>query len=305
MASTVELIKDPSFSQKQNQLIIWLRYIGFATWKQVHNVCMSLIEPDSLEIKQWYSSYPIFKMFYPLLYVGIVDIAYNKESEKYGFAIAAKAPLYDSNTISKRISFLSQFEKEDQTELLSQDICKKNALLLLNSIPSLYEQILSWPLDKYLYKGNEYYIRDIFTKKYSERRTVIDEPNIISAYNNGYSSEYVALRNNENLMEFHLLDQEVNCDALNISCCYLKNIKGIPIFEYNTTKKELSCINIYDYSNIPILIQRALLLHDISEVQLINQTQYLRNGIPYTNIEEITIKLIQRIFGINSVKIKE
>ena len=305
MPNTTYLIEDPNYSQKQNQIFIWLRFVGFATWRQIHNVCLSLTEPDSLEVKKWYSNYPIYKLFYPLLNAGVFEVAFNKQNNKNGFSIAARIPLYDKGVLSNKEQYLSLFENEGQQELLSAESCKKNALLLLNSIPALYDQILLWPQNNDLYKGDKYYIRDIYNKKYSENKSFIDEPNIISAYNNSFSSEYIALQNKDGNMEFHLLDIDKNCDAMNISCCYLMNYRGIPIFEYDPENKELSCINIYDYSMLPILIQRALLLHDISEEQIFNQTKYLHNGKPFTNIDEITVKLIQRIFGQNSIRIKE
>ena len=296
------VIKDEDFFHKQDQLYIWLRYIGFATWRKVHDVCINLIESDSNEIKEWYGNYPIYKLFYPLIYAGIVEVAYKNGEKKCGFTLAKKIALFPKSNFNYSYSYRGHFlaleEPVDKQELY------KKALYILNTIPTLENQILKWEKDNTIFGGDDFYIRErnfqlTKDKKYIQTSSIVKKSNLI------FEPDYLAIRRIGKPIELYKIDIDKDVDAINMARCYIKALNNEPIFEYIKSTKVLSCIFPIDYSIIPTVIYRLLIMLDIDQLKQDYTFTYLRSGKPFSNISEVAIKLIVKYFGNNSVKYKE
>lgn len=79
--------------QYQDAVYFWLLHKGFANWKEIQDVCSTLIETATEQ--RIYSSNPEYQIFYPLVKIGIFEPC-KKNANEYGFCVAEKKAYYNT-----------------------------------------------------------------------------------------------------------------------------------------------------------------------------------------------------------------
>lgn len=263
-------LPDQTFFLIQEKLCKYIRSKGFVTWKHIQKACRDLLEAYPHDYSSKYGNFPEYKIFMPLLRNGLCEIARNDENgkSKSGFIC------FPDNTFAEN-SF--------------------NPLLLLNNIPSLQNLIENFKIedsidlqvqcdlyDKYIYK-------DIHSTK-------INTVGIYKTEDKAYYPTFLF----DGKKRRTIPSYEENMDALNVARCYVRCSKGNAIFTFHANQKELST---RFYSELPILVARALILFDKS--QLKNKLFWHPSSsqtISYKNIDLQVVKELQRIFGKTSVE---
>lgn len=258
-------LPDDEFYNIQIKLRKWLRRNGFVTWKQIQKTCRTLLEAYPTEYTELYGKYPEYKLFMPLLRNGICEIS--KQNEKTGFVILSK-------------------ENEEKSNL--------NPLVLLNNFPAINDIIANYKIeesvemkfysdlyDKYSYKPIEDNKKFIGILKPQDR-----------VYENEFIYDGKRLR--------ILPKKDDNPDSINIARSFVRIQNNQKLFTYHSLRKEL---NTYYYSELPILITRALILFDISQLKKRLYKYPLNFNTPYKNIDNKAINELFRIFGKNSIEV--
>lgn len=279
-------ISDENYFIKQNQIKIWLKYVGFAKWSEINHKCIELLNGDSQNIQEQYGGNPIYRIFYPLISSGEVDFI--KVNNDYGFTLI-----------------------NDVINLETSEKNQRKALDLLRQFPSVLSLIKSWGMEdyditKYVYPKNIYgFIHD-------------KSGNIISAKVMNYliSNKVILFKEQPNTSPhlstfFGLFDEEERefkifripenlYEAISYCHCLIQSKKEA-IFKYNLQERTLSCKKI-NYGIIPALLQRILILFDVKQLE--NDDIYMpyRNYKPFTNIPYEAIKYLKKIFGDNAVQ---
>ena len=246
----------------QEALYLWLRHKGFANWQQIHNQCINLVQTSG-----FYSDFgdrPEYKIFMPLLKIGVIEI-YQMNGE-YVYGVAAQIGLFDSegNEFSYRDHFLNQ--NAEKVNLVSSQL---RALNFLKSLPSIFQII----------KENKIYYSDdssddknaviCFSKKTFKRERRFTSnlsseiPCIFKYKKESYEPDYFYLNEKEGRFKLNrnIPDSYTVCKAYINSERILQNQNMGSIFTYYPNEKELVCHYLPD---VPVLYVRALILNNPS-----------------------------------------
>lgn len=282
---------DEDFWNKQNQIFLFLQYEGFVEWIKIRKVCMSLIEPCSSDVKDWYGKYPEYKLFCPLVLNGIVDFAlYNN---RFGYTLSSRTNLIAES--KDKLLYLNHFAGDNCSQRISQELCQKMAFSILYSYPRLEEIIKSWNREPLLEK--DYYPK-VGLYSTSKNASKINDICIFKKDPSSYSADYITI---DKINAYKIPNNSF--EDFNIARTYIRmhliQKKSSSMFIYNKSTKELS----YEYyQELPIAIYRAFILFDVQQLE--NKELFLpnRNNKSFTNIPEKSLSFLRNIFGKNCIK---
>lgn len=256
---------DEQFYDIQIKLRLWLRKYGFATWKQIQKTCRNLLATYPESYSSLYGTFPEYKLFMPLLRNGICEIA--KENDKLGYVILPKLEV-------------------------SEDTF--NPLFVLNNFPCINDLIKTFKCDESFELSFFCDLKDKYLyKPFSEKKLQIG---IYKPENKIYAPTF--LYDGEKQREVPKYDE--NPDSINIARCFVRWREKQKLFIYHKFSQNL---NVCFYSELPILITRALILFDKSQIRKKVYNFPLSKDIPYHNIDSKSINELTRIFGKNCIEV--
>ncbi len=259
-------LPDEQFFEIQSKLIMRLKKQSFVSWKQIQKTCKTLLEAYPESYSAQYGNFPEYKLFMPLLRNGICEVA--KENEKTGYVALP--------------------ELADSEETL-------NPLLLLNNFPCINDLINGFKKEDSLELKFKCNLEDKYSyKPFSEKSLEIgiyrpeDKVYAVTLLFDGKAKRIIP-------------DYNKNPDAINVARCFARCSKNQQLFTYHKQSKELStCF----YSELPILVSRALILFDKSQLKNAMYNYPLSRNQPYHNVDEKAVEELERIFGANCIEVK-
>lgn len=256
-------LPDDNFFSIQEKICKWIQAKGFVTWRQIQKSCKDLLALYPSEDSSLYGNYPEYKIFMPLLRNGRCEIA--RADRKTGFIYLPK--------------------EADKKELM-------DPLLILNNYPSINNLIRSFPIcDSILFKFHcdleNYSYKSIYDSS---------KPGIYKAEDEPYSQAFLF----DGEKKRSIPNYDINFDALNIARCYIRGREKQRLFIYHQQRKTLSPLI---YSELPILITRALILFDKEQLEDKSFYYPLDKDSTYKNIKNSAITELIRIFGENSMEV--
>jgi hypothetical protein len=260
-------LPDDKFFSVQEKICKWIQAKGFVTWRQIQKSCKDLLAVYPSEYSSLYGNYPEYKIFMPLFRNGKCEIA--KSEEKTGFIYIQK--------------------ELDKKELM-------NPLLVLNNYPSINELIINFPIENSLTFKFRCDLKDKYSYKPIDFNISKSKPGIYKADNKPYIQAFL-FDGKENRL---IPNYNINFDVLNIARCYIRGCEKQRLFIYHQQRKTLSPLI---YSELPVLITRALILFDKEQLEDKSFFYPLHKNSPYKNIESSVIDELIRIFGKDSMEV--
>ncbi len=264
MDTSIKMLPDETFSIIQNKLINWICVKGFVTWKQIQKACRDLLEEYPQDYISLYGNYPEYKLFMPLLRKGKCEIS--QSEGKTGFVCFPK------------------------NEYLEDSV---NPLLLLNNFPSLISLIEKFKIEDSIELEVWCDLKDYSYKSVNSR---LEKIGIYKSEDKVYSPAFLFDGKYKRLIPSY----DENIDAINIARCYVRTSEGIKMFCYHKKSKTL---NTNVYSDLPILITRALFLLNTDNFTDNDFNYPITNKKLYKNVNGKIINEIMRIFGKNCVEV--
>ena len=259
-------LPDEEFFNIQIKLRKWMQRVGFVNWKQIQKACRNLLASYPNDYADLYGNFPEYKLFMPLLRNGICEIS--KQNGKTGFVILPKDNI-ENPTIEP--------------------------LLLLNNFPSISDIISAYRIEDSVEIKFYCDLYDKYTYKINESNKF--KIGIYKPEDKVYSSAFIF----DGIQQRLIPSYEENPDSINIARCYVRCSDKQKLFVYHSTKKEL---NVLFYSELPILITRALILFDEKQLKEKRFKYPLDKATPYKNIEMKAINELIRIFGKDSIEVQ-
>ncbi len=283
---------DGNITLIQEQLFQWLLIKETANWRQIHAVCNQLTEP--FKDCKYFCNYPIYKLLYPLINIGLIDVAYVENTNKIFFSIAPNCLIENRNTFIGRKSFDSFFYEQIFDKNIAIDKSDFKPLCFLQSLPTVHQIINSFKDANNVcmifkcHLENKYKFEECYNTK---------ETGIYKQDNKVYLPSFIVDESN-NLCK-KIPDYDTNYESINWARCYVRNMNDEKFFRWNKQTKELF---LNRYSEIPTLVFRALILCEPEQLLDTEYYKVLNKNQPLRNIDENIIKEIQRIFGENTVE---
>ena len=258
-------LPDEKFYNIQIKLKKWMRRVGFVSWKQIKKTCSNLLASCPNDYAELYGKFPEYRLFMPLLRNGICEVS--NQNGKTGFIILPKENI-ENPTIEP--------------------------LLLLNNFPSISDIISTYRIEDSIKLMFYCDLNDKYTYKLFESDK--QKIGIYKSSDKVYLSSFIFDGKQQRLIPSH----EENPDSINIARCYIRCSEKQRLFIYHSIKKEL---NVLFYSELPILITRALILFDKMQLKKRVYKYPLNRDISYHNIEREAVNELIRIFGKNCVEV--
>lgn len=254
----------------QELLYIWLKEVGEVSYERINQTCIYLNTKFGCCLDK-----PIYQIFYPLLYNGVVDISGNGK-----FCVTPECVISKGENnhiiINSKINEFSlcsggvgiQVSKSNEISYY-RNRYEFNLELVLMKMPTIESCVLSYQ-EVYNVK-----ISDFFkTKGLSKKKT---------------DSQRWYFLNPQNEKYYVIPHQSINPDAINIATCYGRIIDSVCNGIYDMTSKELRM----DMYHIPILIYRVLMIESL----FYGKRPYLDNGYyVFNNISRKACLELNRIF---------
>ena len=265
MDTSTKALPDETFSIIQKKLINWMRAKGFVTWKQIHKACRDLLDGYPQDYISQFGNSPEYKLFMPLLRKGKCEIA--QLEGKSGFVCFPK------------------------NEYLETPI---DPLLLLNNFPSLSSIVEQFKIEESIELKvwcdleNSYSYKSINSK--------LEKAGIYKSEDKVYNPAFLFDGKYKRLIP----KDDENIDARNIARCYVRSTEERKIFVYH---KKAKALNTKFYSDLPILITRALFLFNQDNFNDNDFNYPVNYSKRYKNINEKVINELIRIFGKNCVEV--
>jgi hypothetical protein len=253
----------------QELLHLWMTQVGCVRYEQIKDVCEYLNIKYALGLER-----PMHKIFYPLLYSGVVDLVNDGRYQITPMCIIlrSKQKTIVSNPVDKdkliQTSFVGIYTTNNNQFANSEQSYSFNAEAILKEFPTIKDVVGDFEL-KHDYNPSEFSSGIGLQKKTSN--------SIFSYFIDTNSRCYKVPLNSS------------NPDAYNIAYCYDRVIAGISNGEYNSAIKSLKL----KLPHIPILIYRVLMLES-----LFNEREPLVEAGSYTfyNVNQKLHKELNRIF---------
>lgn len=257
-------LPDENFTIIQKKLRNWMRAKGFVTWKQIQKACRDLLAsyPESYVCQ--YGNFPEYKLFMPLLRKGKCEIA--QQEGKTGFVCFPKSEFLE-NTI--------------------------DPVLLLNNFPNLQSLIQQYKVEDSIELKVWCDLEDSYS--YKSCNSKITKVGIYKSEDKVYSPAFLFDGKETRIIPGY----EENLDAISVARCYIRSVEEKKMFFYH---KKRQILNTTVYSDLPILITRALFLlnKDYKDPEFDYPINYKKD---YKNIDDKIINEIMRIFGKSSVEV--
>lgn len=289
------------------------RYIfakGFLSWNGIRKACERIILALSEEEKEFFKdkAYPEFDIFIPLLRNGSAEVCYSKNRATLLFCMNPNVNLMssDGKEYIRGREFFSiyktkeEFEKNNykyQTDISFKPIF--DTMGFLRSYPSINQQITAFAEQK-IQLSSLYFEQNLMNYQYEKKKSSNMTVGIYKLDDKVWESPYLVDKEKKlRKIPYYAKDP----DAMNLARLYvrLNNMAFTkPIFEYDKESKNLIC---YRYSELPILLTRALLLF---EPKQLTSQEFCTNhpSVPFKMISEDAIKELKRIFSDKAIIIK-
>ena len=292
-SSTECLYKNDLFCY-QEALYLWLKHKGFATWQQIHAQCLNLVQTSVFFTD--FGDNPIYKIFMPLLKIGIIEL-YQKNGE-FIYCVSDTVKLMNSD--SHIYSYRNHFFNTDDDNLSIVDNSKQ-AMLFLKELPSLYSQIQS---NKLYYSTDDsttkegYVTFDVkklrptvtFTKELS-----LNCPCVFKYKKESYEPDYFSLDSTSRYkLNRNIPDSMSVCKSFIHSESIVKKFYMKNLFTYFPSEQKLIC---HFFPDMPVIYARALILNNPSILK--NDELYLSycsNHYEqiFTNVSEHFVRLLDQ-----------
>lgn len=287
----------------QKQLSRYLFSKGFLSWDGVQKACKRIIAALPDREQQFFEnkSYPEFEIFIPLLRNGSVEVCKSKNRATLLFCMNSNINLLatDNKEYIRGQEYFSIYRTKD--ELDERNLSYKNTLpckstfdplVFLKSFPSIQQQISSFS-EQQIQSSVLLFEQNLMNYQYEKKKTENISIGIYKVNDYVWTSSY-------------LLDKELKIrkipyyaedpDAMNLARLYVRTHNEIftkPLFEYNKDSQELTCNR---YSEMPILLTRALLLF---EPRQLTSKEFCTNhpSVPFKKVPADAIKELKRIFS--------
>lgn len=265
MDTSIRTLPDETFSIIQKKLRNWMRVKGFVTWKQIQKACRDLLEGYPQDYILQYGNFPEYKLFMPLLRKGKCEIA--QQEGKTGFVCFPKS------------------------EYLENPV---DPLLLLNNFPSLSSLIEQFKIEDSIELKVWCDLEDAYS--YKSINSKAEKIGIYKSEDKVYSPAFLFDGKKRRIIPSY----DENLDALSIARCYVRAAEEKKMFFYHKKSKAL---NTTVYSDLPILITRALFLFNKDNFKDDDFNYPISYTKLYKNINEKVINELMRIFGKNCVEV--
>lgn len=265
MDTSTKTLPDETFLIIQKKLRNWMRVKGFVTWKQIQKACRDLLEGYPQDYILQYGNFPEYKLFMPLLRKGKCEIA--QLEGKTGFVCFSKG------------------------EYLENPI---DPLLLLNNFPSLSSLIENFKIEESIELKVWCDLEDSYSYKSINSR--VDKIGIYKSEDKVYSPAFLFDGKNKRLIPSY----DENIDGISIARCFVRAAEEKKMFFYHKKSKAL---NTTVYSDLPILIIRALFLFNTDNFKDDDFNYPINYTKLYKNVNEKVINELMRIFGKNCVEV--
>lgn len=265
MDTSTRILPDKTFSIIQMKLRMWMRVKGFVTWKQIQKACRDLLEGYPQDYISQYGNFPEYKIFMPLLRKGKCEIA--RMEGKTGFVCFPKR------------------------EYLENPI---DPLLLLNNFPSLFSLIEDFKIEESIELKVWCDLEDSYS--YKSITSKVEKVGVYKSEDKVYSPAFLFDGKNKRLIPSY----DENIDGISIARCFVRAAEEKKMFFYH---KKLKALNTTVYSDLPILITRALFLFNTDNFKDKDFNYPITYKKTYININDKVINELVRIFGKNCVEV--
>ena len=269
MDTSQSKLPDEKFYDIQIKLRKWMRAKGFVRWPQIQKACRRLLSAESEEYAALYGNSPEYKLFMPLLRDGTCEVAW--KDGKLGYIILL-----------------------DGTDKSIADV-SIDPLLLLNNFPSIRELVAEFKPENSI---NRKFICDL-RDSYAYKPVSKNKPKIgIYKLQNEVYAPALLFDGKETKL---IPGFEKSPDAICTARCFVRICEGEKLFVYHAKSKTL---NVRYYSELPVLITRALVLFAPSQIISKKYNYPLLRDVPYKDISPDAVDELIRIFGKDSIEVQ-
>lgn len=288
------------------------RYIyakGFISWDGIKKACERIILslPDKPKESFKNKEYPEFEIFIPLLRNGSAEVCKSKERATLLFCMNPKVnlTLLDAKEIVRNQEYFSihkaKYEKinnEYQADVPFEEVF--DSLAFLKSYPSIQMQIETFS-EQQIQLSALHFVQNPWNYHYEVRESKNISVGIYKLDDRAWTSPYLFDMNKKTRKISYYAEDP---DAMNLARLYVRINNPTftkPIFEYNKESKELKC---YRYSEMPILLSRALILF---EPKQLFSKEFCTNypSEPFKEVPEDAVIEMKRIFSDKVILIKQ
>ena len=263
----------------QNRLIKWIDLVGWVDWSHVAQACNSLVD-NRIDL----GNYPEYTLFMPLWRNGVVEVAYC--NDRLGFSVIWKR----DDALPKKMA---------------------SCLQMLKKIPSIKKQIeLNEIVEKNVFATNN---TNLLNYEFDFRKGIfigVSKSIEMSSCGIFKKSNYIYFPSMllYDKVLYKIKSYQENPDAINVARCFVRmeknalSEKKCGLFVYKKIEKTLYCRN---YSEIPVLVSRALICSDVSQLE--EDKYYIppnkkNNEWSYRMVSDSMVSELKRIFGNNAVE---
>lgn len=265
MDTSTKTLPDETFLIIQKKLRNWMRVKGFVTWKQIQKACRNLLEGYPQDYISQYGNFPEYKIFMPLLRKGKCEIA--QLEGKTGFVCFPK------------------------NEYLENPV---EPLLLLNNFPSLNSLVENFKIENSIDLKVWCDLEDSYSYKCNNSK--LEKVGIYKSEDKVYSPAFLFDGKNKRLIPSY----DENIDGISIARCFVRASEEKKMFFYHKKSKSL---NTTVYTDLPILITRALFLFNTDNFKNNDFNYPITYKKTYMNINDKAINELMRIFGKSCVEV--
>lgn len=293
----IEIHKD--LEKKQIQILSFIKHRGCVTLRNLHCVCLKLIEADPEELQEFYGNSPEYKIAYPLLRLGILEFRRERNllNNKFkGYVFAPEQQFVKMKNHDGRVFGMNtKIEKYGYDIFHEKSIVRSNyailqsdPVMLIKKIPNIIDIINYFPIEKDVNLRVKF---DPYTYKYETQHC--SGPGIYKENDYVYLPTY--LKDAKNYIR-RIPNINQNIDSINWARLYVNMLnKQIP-YRYDKDKNLLELKN----QDLPIVLSRALYFfsynYHLNRLPFYKTKEY--PDIPVSS--EIELRRILKLRGLNN-----
>ena len=289
------------------------RYIfskGYLSWNGIRSACENIILALPEEEKKLFDEkkYPEFEIIIPLLRNGTVEVCKCKDRATLLYCMNPNVNLLGIDgkeyiraaecfSIYRTKEFLEKKKKKYKDDI--SFVTAFEPLSFLKRYPSIEQQIKSFP-EQQIQINSLHFEQNLMNYQYVKKEKKDLDVGIYKLDDKVWTSPYL-FDKTKTIRKIPYYAEDP--DSMNLSRLYvrLNNTSFTKtIFEYKKETHELICNR---YSEMPILLTRALLLFEPKQLTL---EEFCTNHptVPFKNISKEIIKELQRIFSNKAIVIE-
>lgn len=289
------------------------RYIfakGFISWNGIKKACEKIIlalPENEREVFQD-KMYPEFEIFIPLLKNGSAEVCRSNERSTLLFCMNPNTNLILNNNVGyvRRQEYCSIYRRKEDLE--KNKLKYRNdipftpvfePLYFLKNYPSIEKQIESFT-EQQIQSISLQFEQNLINYKYEKKNPENISVGIYKLNDTIWLPSYLYDKN-KRIRKIPYYAEEP--DSMNLARLYVRINKGDfskPIFEYRKNSQELVCNR---YSEMPILLTRALLLFEPKQL-LMKEFCTNHPSVPFEKVPEVAVRELNRIFSDKVIAIR-